>query len=70
MKMKNWFLRRQIRRAKRRVHEVSNNLYILRHTHPGLETRINGLLDEELYPILESLDSLQRVGEQVARIEG
>ena len=59
-KAKNWLLRRQIRHAKRRVHEVANNLYILRHTHSLIKEVINDFLDNNLYPILTRLDEIEK----------
>lgn len=61
-KLKNWFLRRQVRRAQRRLNAAATCLYFIRSTHPVIEDDINKFLDKKLYPLLSELDTIGEKG--------
>ncbi len=59
VKLKNWYLRRQVRKAKSRVHRVCDSLYMLRTFRPDTAGGVDAILDDNLYPILPLLDELE-----------
>jgi hypothetical protein len=60
--MKQWlkerWLKRCVRRAKRKLHAAATELYYLRGSHQELEGRINDLLDYDIYPLLVTVEGL------------